>query len=142
MGYLRSLFTGADKVADANFLTLGAVDELAQAANVASTTLYAVPSNAAGNVYEIAGLATLTQAATTSSTLPSIVIGYTDAESNTAMSLTLTQTSTGNALTTVESASAVINAKPGTNVTVSTTGYASSGATAMQYAVHVRLKAL
>ncbi len=69
MGYLRSLFTGVDKVADANFLTLGAFDATAQAANVASTKLFTAPSDAPGNLYRVSGIATVTQAATTSSTL-------------------------------------------------------------------------
>ncbi len=142
MGFLRSLFSANDKVADANFLTLATFDATGQAANIASTLLYAVPANAPGNLYCVSGIATVTQAATTSSTLPSIVISYTDGDTGNAMSLTLTPTSTGNSLTTLASSSAAINAKPGTNVNVSTTGYASSGTSAMNYSAHVRLEAM
>lgn len=116
-------------------------DATAQAANIAATTLYAVPAASVG-LYKVSGYIIVSQAATTSCTLPSIVITWTDTDNNTAQSLTLTPTNSTNALTNFQQAIATINAKPSTNVQYSTTGYLSSGATPMQYAIHVRIEAL
>ena len=119
----------------------GTIDLTAQGANVASATLYAVPSSGAG-LYRVSCYVVVTQAATTSSTLPSCVISWTDTDNSTVQSFTVTPTNTGNALTTLQQGVVYLDAKASTNITYSTTGYVSTGATPMQYAVHIRLEAL
>lgn len=121
------------------------VDLTAQGANVAATTLFTVPAVnpfAGGQLYRVSALALVSRAATTSSTLPSVVITWTDAESGTGQTATLTATSAGNSLTTQQQSSLIIKAASNTVIQYSTTGYATSGATSMQYAVHVRLGAM
>ena len=113
------------------------VDLTTQAANIAATTLLATPS---AGVYRVSAYIIVTQVATTSSTMPSVVITWTDKDNTTAQTLTLTATSTGNALTTFAQAMAVLDATSGSNIQYSTTGYVSSGATPMQYALHLRIE--
>jgi hypothetical protein len=112
-----------------------------QGANIAATTAFAVPATGAG-MYKVFAYLIVTQAATTSSTLPSLTITWTDADNNTAQSFTLTATNAGNALTTFQQAVLVINAKASTNIQYSTSGYATLGATSMQYGVHIQVKAI
>lgn len=115
----------------------GSSDLTAQAANITSTTL--VTTTASG-LYRVHGYSAVTRAATTTSTLPSIVVAWTDADSSQAMTAVLTPSDSGNGLTTVESGSLIINAKTGTTIGFSTTGYATSGATTLQYSVHLRVE--
>lgn len=115
------------------------VNLAAQTAPIAGTNLL---SSAAAQMYRVSCYVVVTTAATTSSTLPSCVMGWTDGDNSTPQSFTLTPTNTGNALTTFQQAVMVLNAKAATAITYSTTGYASSGATAMQYAIHIRLEAM
>ena len=113
-----------------------------QAANIGATTIYAVPGGAAG-LYRVSAYAVVTQAATTSSTLPNIGVLWTDNDSNVALSAnTLTPTNTANAPGAFGPGDIVISAKGGTNIQFQTSNYASSGATAMQYAVHLRVEYL
>lgn len=124
-------------------------DATAQAANIGTTTLYAVPANQ-GGMYHIIGYAVVTQAATTSSTLPALQVTYTDSDTNVANSWwftegTVTSNTVGNANSNVNSlqpGGIILNAKGGTNISLSSVNYASSGATPMQYAVHVKLEYL
>ena len=114
-----------------------AADATGQTAIIGTTNLVA---SATAGLYRINGFACVTTAATTSSTLPSIVIAWTDADSSQAMTFTLTAPNNGNVKTVIESGFLVINAKASTAITYSTTGYASSGATPMQYSVHMRME--
>ncbi len=120
---------------------VAASDLTAQAADIGATVLYAVPAGA-GGLYRLAAYLAVTQAATTSSTLPKVTIAWTDADNSTAQSLDITATNAGNLLTTLAQALAVVNAKAATSISFSTSGYASVGATAMQFAIHLRLEAL
>lgn len=119
------------------------VDLAAQAANIGVTTLYAVPAGAGGWYFVQAYLST-TQAATTSSTQPNIVTAWTDADNSAAQSVTNNpQNPTGNALTgSVAITTFTFRAKASTNITYQTTGYASVGATPMQYGLHIKLEYL
>ena len=114
-----------------------AADKTAQGANIGTTNLIA---SASVGLYLISGLAIVTRAATSSSTLPEIVINWTDADSSQAMSFILTPEDSLNTLTATESGLLLINAKASTAITYSTQGYASSGATSMQYSVHIRVQ--
>jgi hypothetical protein len=126
----------------------------AQAANIGSTTLYAVPASGAG-MYRVSGYIVITQGATVSSTMPSLSVGWTDNDSGVTTSGVFTSTTTSNAAGFDSSdlqgspgtgifavGSSIINAKASTNITYSTNGYASAGATPMQYALHVKLEYL
>lgn len=119
--------------------TSATVDALTQAADITPTTLLAVT---ASGRYRVSGYIIVSQASTTSSVLPSIVITWTDPDNSTGQSLTLTPTNAGNLLTSLQEALAVISAKTGTNVQYATSGYASVGGTPMQFALHIVLEAL
>jgi hypothetical protein len=95
-----------------------------------------------GGIYRVSAYIIVTQAATTSSTLPQVNIIFTDADNSTSQTLVLTPTNTGNVLTTFENSTNVINAKLSTNVNYSTTGLTTVGATALNYALHLRIEAV
>lgn len=108
-----------------------------QAADLGATNLVAAAPASA--LYRIMAWIAVTQAATTSSTLPSIVIGF---NNGVAQTLALTATNNGNTTTTIAQAVAVIRAASASAITYSTTGYASSGATPMQYEAWVTAEAI
>jgi hypothetical protein len=115
-----------------------AVDLTAQAANFATQT-FTTPS--ANGYYLVSAYEVITQAATTSSTTPTVKVNYTDADSGVATSVVLTGGNTSNAVGYSTSSMTIgVYAKSGVAITLSSAGYASSGATAMQYAVHARLQ--
>lgn len=113
-----------------------------QNANIAATTLLATAATgfAGPGHYEIDGYIVVTTVDGTSSTLPSIVIQWTDQDNSTVLSLTLTPTNAGNVLTTYQTGIARLSVKASTNIQFSTTGYASSVAGTMKYALHLRLR--
>lgn len=113
-------------------------DLLAQTANIAPINLVATPT---AGIYLLAISIVVTQAATTSSILPSVVITWQDKDSGNAQSVTVTPTNAGNLLSTLQQATFVLSSNA-TAIQVSTTGYASVGATPMQYALHIRPVAL
>lgn len=126
-------------------------DAVAQSANIVATTLYTVPANA-GGMYRFSAYIVLTQAATTSSTLAQATVLWTDIDTNTGQNSQASSTNTANIVGTLgtaigsgglaPNAPQIINAKAGTVIQYSTQGYASVGATAMQYAVHIKLEYL
>ena len=118
---------------------LAQVNATAQTANIATTTLYAVPAT---GFYRVSIYITVTSIGTTS-TMPSTTITYTDGNSGTNVHSTVTTaTATTNSLTTTfAQATYVCYAKTGTNIQYATGSYASTG-TAMQYALRIRLESL
>lgn len=118
-----------------------AVDLTAQTADISPATLYAVPSGAAG-MYRVSVFIIVTQAATTSSTLPAVSVIFTDNDNNTSQTLAATVVDSGNALTTFEQSEVVINVKDGTTVQYETIGTVTSGATPLNYALHIRIEAI
>lgn len=115
------------------------VDLTAQAANIAATTMD-TPTTA--GLFRVVAYIVVTTVATTSSTLPSVVITWVDRDNGTTQTLTLTPTSAGNSLTTYEAAVGIISSAASQPIQYATTSYATSGATSMQYALHLRLEAL
>lgn len=111
----------------------------AQAANIGSTVLWAVTST---GFYHICTSIKRTQIATTSSTLPSVTLGWTDGDNSQTGTTTAVATNATNTLVATLPAQTVVYAKTGTNITYSTSGYASSGATPMQYALELNCEAL
>lgn len=129
-------------------LQVAAYDATAQQANIASTPIYTVPANG-GGMYRLCAYAVITQAATTSSTLPFVQMSWTDGDSSTALSgygvISSGQTQNTIGTNSVNSGGVTfpeINVKAGSTISINIGGYASSGATPMQYAVHVRLEYL
>lgn len=112
----------------------GVADATAQSANIASTTLFTAPNT--GN-YCMSSYADVTTAATTSSTLPVVTLSWNSGDSNAVQTYTIAANS-GNTTGTYSSGQVCAYLAVGTQVTYSTSGYASSGTTAMQYAVHIR----
>ncbi|MEN8513063.1 hypothetical protein [Burkholderia sp. RS02] len=116
--------------------------QLTQASNISSTTLYTVPAGGAG-WYRVSAQAVVTQAATTSSTLPNVGVTWTDNDSGVALSATtMTPTNTANAPGAFGLGSQMMYVKAGTTIQYQTSNYASSGATSMQYAARLRLEYL
>lgn len=115
----------------------GSADATAQAANIGSANLV-VAGSVTGGFYIVEIEINTTQAATTSSTRPIVTIGYTDADSNQALSINVIGPDSHNVLTNPYYGRINLNAKAGVAITYSTTGYLSVGATPLQYALHIR----
>jgi hypothetical protein len=118
-----------------------------QSGNVACTSFY-TPS--ATGMYRASAYVVVTQAATTSSTMPNAVINFTDADTGVVeTSVALTGTSTTNTVGqtsdktgTIYPTAMVFRAAAGTPVKGCTASYASSGATPMLYNVYFKLESL
>ncbi len=116
------------------------------AANISPTLAYTVPSGSPG-WYKVSCYTVITQAATTSSTLPLCVINFNDADTGVNNYLTLTQTKTNNTVGTngtsgvSYSGTTAVYAGAGA-INYYTSSYASSGTTPMQYALHVKVEYL
>ena len=120
-------------------LTGDGFDGTAQAANIALTNLIASPTSGR---YRISAYIIVTQAATTSSTLPSISLQWNDADNGQAQTFALTPTDTGNLLTTSHFNDVFLSVGASSPLTFSTSGYTSVGATPMQFAIHITVEAL
>lgn len=121
--------------------TIASADATAQVANIALTTLF---TPTVSGIYKVLAYIIVTQAATTSSTLPNVQISFTDQDNSTAQTINLNAAgATTNSLTTMFQEAIVISAKTSIAIqyqTGNTAAYASVGATAMQYALHIRLQ--
>lgn len=120
-------------------------DLTAQGASISTKTLYAVPSTGAGG-YRVSCYEVLTQAATTSSTLPTVNLIWTDKDTGVTKTLGICTATTSNTLGVTAPAanvlgqSGIIYATASTNIQYQTSGYATSGATSMQYAIHMKVE--
>lgn len=123
-------------------LHLPGVDLTAQAANISATDFVAAAAVLNG-VYRISIIIQETQAASSSSTLPSVVLTWTDEDNSTLQTFTLTPASpSGNTLTTYGQATLIVNSKVGFAIQYATSSYASSGGTPMQYALNLHVEYL
>lgn len=120
----------------------------AQTAAVAATTLY---TPAATGMFRIVVTLKVTTAATTSSTLGAVTITYTSGDGSVAQSqVMLLSTAAGAAATTSTTNSTTTSTLSGVLIIHAVTGvaiqyaigYASVGATAMQYSAHLKVEAL
>jgi hypothetical protein len=138
-------YNGNTLVANGFAAEYATVDRTAQTANIgAATQLYAVPSNGAG-LYRVSVYIVVSQAATTSSTLPDSRIFWTDQNSSAAITTSMTASSNANTTSTFMQGTIIVNAKANTTINYDAgqvTPYASSGATPMQYAYHARVEYL
>jgi hypothetical protein len=120
----------------------GVANLTAQTANVAATTITSAPS---AGLYRVSVYSTVTTAATSSSTLPDVEIIYTDQDTSVVRTVQVTAGNSGNTTSASAAQDVIINAKNATNIQYAVgqnQAYASSGATAMQYACRIRLEYL
>jgi hypothetical protein len=110
---------------------------LAQSANISTLLTYTVPGSMAG-LYEVT-FYDITTDTPTAGTLPGSSTAYTDLDTGVAATATTPVLATVNAANVPNSGSVTINAKAGTTITVSTTGYAAGSGTALTYNAKVRL---
>jgi len=138
---------GAPLIGQGSPILVAKFDALAQQANITSTPIFTVPANM-GGMYRAFAYAVTTQAATTSSTLPAIGATYTDLDSGVVAGASMTNSVATNTVGVNSTTWPAIgqaniwNVKAGTVISISTTGYASVGATPMQYAIHIKLEYL
>lgn len=128
--------------------TMASVDSTAQSAATGTLTAFAVVN--AGQ-YHVSWNAKITQAATSSSTLGPMTLGWTDPDGTAnstvvsatvaAGSLTVSGQTTNTTAVFMVGTPLTLNCKAGTNITYSF-AYASSGATAMQYNLHIKVQAI
>ena len=136
---LFSTYGGVATVANGVPSELATVNSTGNVANIASTTLYAVPAAGAG-MYRVVAYIVETTAATTSSVLPSVVIGWKDETGTTQSSTIVAGGSTGNTIGTFASGSFGVYSEASQNITYSTTGYTSVGGTSMAFSLRLRLE--
>lgn len=111
----------------------------AQSANINSPTFYAVPTS---GMYRASAFVVQSQAATTSSTLPSCSVSYTEVTTGVAVQDMITQTANTNLVGLHVGGSVIMNALQGSNIGYITSDYASSGGTSMQYSIHIKIEFL
>lgn len=126
----------------------GTADITGQTAAKADTTLY---TPAATGMFRISVALKVTTAATTSSTLGPVTIKYTSGDGSVAQTITMALTTAAGAVattsttnsTTTSTLSGVLVIHALTSVAITyAVGYASSGATAMQYSAHLKCEAM
>lgn len=107
----------------------------AQAGNISATTIYATP--AANHYYQVCVELTVTQAATTSSTVPQPQLAYTSAVDGVVKvaNIGFSTGLTGNATYLSNIGCAEIYVKASTNIQWATVNYVSVGAKPMQYSL-------
>jgi hypothetical protein len=125
--------------------TLAAMNLTAQAANVATNTVLAVPASGliTGGLYRLDVRLVITRAASSGSTLPDSQVIFTDSDSGGTITAPVTAGgATTNTTSTVAQGSYVFYAKASTNIQIAVgqvTPYASTGATTMQLSYRARL---
>ncbi len=118
-------------------------DQTGLTANVSFVTLTTPTAN---GFYRFSCFVVETGIAGTTSTLPSCLVNFTDADSSTALSIIASGTNTNNTVGSIgqvqtgANANAGFYAKSGAAISYSTSGYASNPSGVMTYAVHVRLE--
>lgn len=112
---------------------------VAQVANIVNTPVY---TPAASGLYRVTAYLVVTTVATTSSTLPSATVQFTDADTNIAVGApcSVAVNATGNTLGIFAQGEAIIRAKAATAIGIATQSYASVGGTAMQYAIYFNVE--
>jgi len=110
---------------------------LAQAANLAETTIFTTTYT---GWYTVCAEIDQTQVATTSGTLPNVIVYWTRGTDGTATDAAATYSNTVNAIWNNAAACIPVYALAGSNIAYQTTGYASSGTTPLQYALSAYVK--
>ncbi len=119
------------------------VDNTTAVANIGSTIL---TTPTAAGLYRVTGVVIVNRVASTSSTLPNLILSWTDQDNSTVQSATFVATNpSANSLTTMYQIDAIMSVKASTNITYQTgdsLAYASSGVTSMRYSVRLRTEVL
>jgi hypothetical protein len=110
----------------------------AQAADLSYIPMYTVPST--GGIYEMCIEMSETRAATTTSAMPPAGVAWSRKYDDFSDSYTFTAANTANAQYVNASGCYQFNSYPGSAIQYYTSGYASSGATAMQFGMTVTLR--
>ena len=125
---------------------VASVNLTAQVASISSTQIQGQINPVIyqlGGLYKATCYVITTVAASSSSTLPACNVIYADADTGNTHTFALTSTSTANAVDTFGApagSGSTFNPKAGVAISFSTTSYASTGGTAMAYAIHLRLE--
>lgn len=127
-------------VTSATELTGNGADLTGQTADIGPTDLITTPATGR---YRVSVYIILTTADGASSTLPSVVLTWADADNGAGQSQTFTSlTPTGNSLTTLANDDTFVSAGPSSPLSFSTTGYASGTPATMQFAIHITVEKL
>lgn len=123
-------------------------DASTQAANIGITTFYTIPANAAGT-YRMTCYVVVTQQATVSGTVPLCQLFWKDSDSGVSSNANVTGAVGGsnptvgtNSTNNTTPSMLTFQAAANSNIQYDTVNYASSGATPMQYAIHIKLEYL
>lgn len=130
---------------------LAEINSTGLTANVAASTLYAVPSTGEG-LYRVSAYLVTTTAASVSSTMPNAQVVFTDKDSNTSVTMNVSPILgaaglgqsgllTANTVGAVYSGVTVIYVKASTTIQYQTVNYASTAA-GMAYALRIKLETL
>jgi hypothetical protein len=122
------------------FSEVAGIHLTAQAANIASTLLYAIPSTASAALYRVSSYMIVTEDGGLSGRLPSCSIAWTDSDNAAAQTIQLYGTNPGNTFTNYSQGMGVFAAAPNTNISYSTTGYSSSGSPVLLYTLWIVLE--
>ena len=114
----------------------GPVNSTGNNNNIAPTTLLAV---SVAGLYRISAYMVVTTPDGISSTLPRLILTWTDQDSGASQTATLLPTNNGNTTSTYQEDMMIVSAAVA-NIQYSTTGYASNTPNAMQYALHIRVE--
>lgn len=115
------------------------IDSTANTNNIPATTIITPVS---GALYRVTAYMIVTVVDAVSSTLPRLIITWTDRDSLSGQTFTLLPTNNGNLLTTFQQGSMEINAIAAGNIQYQTTGYASNTPNAMTYSLRIRTEAM
>jgi hypothetical protein len=122
-------------------MVLARVDIASRGSDVSQTTIW-TDQSAGSTLYHVKGMTICTVHDGASSTLPAIVLAWTDSESNAGVTATLGTASGADAVGTIVQGGVLINLKPGTSVTFTTATYASGTGGKMKFVAHVVVERL
>jgi hypothetical protein len=138
VGTTITSYNGIATVANGVPSIYGTINLLTQTGNTAATPLVA---SASAGLWSITVYTVVSQAATTSSTLPDTQIIYTDQDSGAIITVAATAGDSTNTTSTFAQATFIVNATAASAIQIAigqSTPYASSGVTPMQFAYRAR----
>ena len=144
---LQSTLGGNLTVGSVPLPIIASINAVNQQANIVNTTILVgsppiTPITIAA-LYALSFAVYITTAATTSSTLPSLTITWTNRTNNAVQTATFSAAvPNSNSFTTMYTGQAIMSVASATNIQYSTAGYASVGGTVMQYEIRGTLQIL
>lgn len=118
---------------------LPGIDTTGLTADVATATLFAV---LVSGMYRVTGYIVETTPDGVSSTLPTIDISWTDADTSVLITRSITATQAGNTTGTYDLGECSINALSTNDISYATNGYVSATPATMTYAIHLTIEKL